>query len=116
MLLLVVRVRIGVATLTMLRDGVALLTTSTFLRGGRMIVGWTNDCDRTFAAGEVAGLNCETEWASGLMHRKACLELAVSKRCMMHRCRAAWYHLRHGNTLHVLLPALIDQLAVRENR
>jgi len=78
--------------------------------------GWTNGCDRTFAAGEVAGLNCETEWASGLMHRNACLDLAVSKRCMMHLCRAAWYHLRHGNALHVLLPALIDQLAARENR
>lgn len=38
MLVLVVRVRIGVATLTMLRDCVALLTTSTFLRGGRMVV------------------------------------------------------------------------------
>ena len=46
--------------------------------------GWTNGFDRTFAEGEVAGLNRETEWASGPMHQKAYLESAILKRCVMH--------------------------------
>ncbi|MGB1709108.1 MAG: hypothetical protein ACPHF4_14855, partial [Rubripirellula sp.] len=46
--------------------------------------GWTNGFGRTFAKGEVAGLNRETEWASGPMHQKAYLQSAVLKRCVMH--------------------------------
>ena len=46
--------------------------------------GWTNGFDRTFAKGAVAGLNRETEWASGPMHQKAYLESAVLQRCVMH--------------------------------
>ncbi|MDB4759863.1 hypothetical protein OAG34_01470, partial [bacterium] len=46
--------------------------------------GWTNGFERTFTEGEVAGLNRETDWASGPMHQKAYLESAVLKRCMMH--------------------------------
>ena len=46
--------------------------------------GWTNGFDRTFAKGEVAGLNRETEWASGPMHQKAYLDSDVLERCVMH--------------------------------
>jgi len=46
--------------------------------------GWTNGFGRTFAKGEVAGLNRETEWASGPMHQKAYLDSATLKRCVMH--------------------------------
>ena len=46
--------------------------------------GWTNEFKRTFPIGEVAGLNRETEWASGPMHQKAYLDSIVLKRCVMH--------------------------------
>ena len=46
--------------------------------------GWTNEFGRTFAKGEVAGLNRETEWASGPMHQKAYLNSATLNRCVMH--------------------------------
>jgi len=46
--------------------------------------GWTNGFGRTFPKGEVAGLNRETEWASGPMHQKAYLDSAILNRCVMH--------------------------------
>ena len=46
--------------------------------------GWTNDFKRTFAKGSVAGLNTETEWASGPMNQKAYLDSPTLDRCIMH--------------------------------
>ncbi len=46
--------------------------------------GWTNDFNRTFAMGKVAGLNTETEWASGPMNQKAYLDSPTLDRCIMH--------------------------------
>ena len=46
--------------------------------------GWTNAFDRTFPIGEVAGLNKETEWASGPMHQKAYLDSPTLDPCVMH--------------------------------
>ncbi|HBE98420.1 MAG TPA: hypothetical protein DDW68_14735, partial [Verrucomicrobiales bacterium] len=46
--------------------------------------GWTNAFDRTFPIGEVAGLNKETEWASGPMHQKAYLDSPKLDPCVMH--------------------------------
>ena len=46
--------------------------------------GWTNDFGRTFPPGRVAGLNTETEWASGPMHQKAYLDSPALDRCVMH--------------------------------
>ncbi|MDG2012901.1 MAG: glycoside hydrolase family 3 N-terminal domain-containing protein, partial [Pirellulaceae bacterium] len=46
--------------------------------------GWTNAFGRTFATGQVAGLNSETEWASGPMHQKAYLDSSVLDPCVMH--------------------------------
>ena len=46
--------------------------------------GWTNAFDRTFPIGEVAGLNKETEWASGPMHQKAYLDSPTLNPCVMH--------------------------------
>ncbi|HAO95504.1 MAG TPA: hypothetical protein DCQ96_05545, partial [Verrucomicrobiales bacterium] len=45
--------------------------------------GWTNKFNRTFGKG-VAGLNTETEWASGPMHQKAYLDSPSLDRCVMH--------------------------------
>ncbi|MDG2104643.1 MAG: glycoside hydrolase family 3 N-terminal domain-containing protein [Pirellulaceae bacterium] len=46
--------------------------------------GWTNAFGRTFAPGQVAGLNSETEWASGPMHQKAYLDSSILDPCVMH--------------------------------
>ena len=46
--------------------------------------GWTNDFGRVFSKGAVAGLNTETEWASGPMNQKAYLDSPVLDRCVMH--------------------------------
>ena len=46
--------------------------------------GWTNDFGKTFAKGQVAGLNTETEWASGPMNQKAYLDSPLLDRCIMH--------------------------------
>ena len=46
--------------------------------------GWTNDFGKTFAKGRVAGLNTETEWASGPMNQKAYLDSPLLDRCIMH--------------------------------
>ena len=46
--------------------------------------GWTNDFGRTFEKGSVAGLQEETEWASGPMHQKAYVDSPMLDRCVMH--------------------------------